>query len=255
MQVGFEEYARRYQHAAMRREDGILEVRLHTDGGPLVWGAGPHSELGHCFADIGSDRENRVVILTGTGDDFCSQVDDSWFGPMTGEKWNRIYTDGKRLLNNLLAIEVPVLAAVNGPARVHAELLVLADVVVASEHALFQDLPHFRYGTVPGDGVHVIWPLLLGPNRGRQFLLLGTKIGAEEAQRLGVVAEVHPADRTLERAWEMAGQLAQQPDVTLRYTRAAITQGLRRAVADGMEYGLALEGLGAHETWPRLGQA
>jgi enoyl-CoA hydratase/carnithine racemase len=248
--VGFEEYAERYEHVSMRREDGILEVRLHTDGGPLVWGAGPHSTLGHCFADIGSDRDNRVIVLTGTGDEFCTRLDESWSGPMTWEKWNRIYTDGKRLLHNLLAIEVPVVAAVNGPARVHAELLVLADLVVAAEHAVFQDLPHFRFGTVPGDGVHVIWPMLLGPNRGRQFVLLGTKLDAHEAHRAGVVAEVHPAGRTLARAWEIARELARQPDATLRYTRAAITCSLRRAVAEGMEYGLALEGLGAYETWP-----
>ena len=234
----------------MRREDGILELRLHTDGGPLVWGDGPHAELGHCFLDVGRDRENRLVILTGTGDRFITHVDSSWVGPMTASKWNRIYTNGSRLLNALMDIEVPVIAAVNGPATVHAELAVLCDIVLASEDAYFQDSPHFRFGTVPGDGVHVIWPLLLGPNRGRYFLLTAQKISAPEALRLGVVSEVVPGPDLSARAWELARQLGRQHDVTLRYTRIAMTEHLRRAVREGVSHGLALEGLAAAETWP-----
>lgn len=250
MQVPYEEYSTRYEHVRMRREEGVLELRLHTDGDSLVWGDGPHSELGHCFADVGNDRENRVVILTGTGDVFCTHLDDSWVGAMSAEKWDRIYANGKRLLTNLLDIEVPVIAAINGPARVHAELAVLSDIVLASDDTYLQDHPHFRFGTVPGDGVHILWPLLLGANRGRQFLMMGTKLDAEEALRLGVVAEVHPKDRVLERAWEIARTFTTQADMTLRYTRVALTHRLRRAFADDIGYGLALEGLAAHVTWP-----
>ena len=117
---------------------------------------------------------------------------------MTPAKWNRIYTNGKRLLSALLDIEVPVVAAINGPASVHAELALLSDIVIASDDSYLQDAPHFRYGTVPGDGVQAIWPLLLGPNRGRFFLLTGQRISAIEAQQLGVVAEVHPRSELLD---------------------------------------------------------
>jgi enoyl-CoA hydratase/carnithine racemase len=250
MRSTFEDYSERYQHVAMRRVDGILELRLHTDGGPLVWGAGPHTELGYCFADIGSDPDNRVIILTGTGDRFIANLDSSWVGPMTPKKWDTIYAHGKRLLINLLAIEVPVVSAVNGPATVHAELAVLGDIVLAADHAYFSDAPHFRHGTVPSDGVHVVWPLLLGANRGRYFLLTGQRIAAEEARALGVVSEVMPAGQLLDRAWELARQLARQPDTTLRYARDAFTQTLKRLLLDNVAYGLALEGLGAYASWP-----
>jgi enoyl-CoA hydratase/carnithine racemase len=243
-------YANDFAHVAMRRDDGVLEVRFHSDGSALVWGAGPHSELGRCFQAIGSDPENRVIVLTGTGDSFISALDDSWVGPMNPAKWQRIFANGRRLLTALLDIEVPVVAAVNGPASVHAEIALLSDIVVASEASYFQDAPHFRYGTVPGDGVQVVWPLLLGPNRGRFFLLSGQRIHAQEAQMLGIVAEVVPHGEEIARAWEWARELARQPDVTLRYTRAALTQPLKRAVLDQVPYGLALEGLAAHETWP-----
>jgi enoyl-CoA hydratase/carnithine racemase len=244
------EYASKYAHVAMKREDGILELRLHTNDGPLVWGAAPHAELGRCFADVAADREHRVVVITGTGDRFLADLDDSWVGPMTPEKWDGIFANGKRLLQNLLEIEVPVVAAVNGPASVHAELALLSDIVVASETAFFSDAPHFRHGTVPGDGVHVIWPLLLGPNRARHFLLTGSRLPASEAQRIGVVAEVVPPDVVLERAWELARDLARQPFLTLRYTRILLVHQLKKALDDAVGYGLALEGLAAYDSWP-----
>lgn len=246
----FDEYSNDYRHVAMTRTNGILELRLHTDGGPLVWGAGPHSELGHCFREIGSDRSNRLVIITGTGPDFICRLDDSWVGPMTPAGWERIYTDGKRLLQALLDIEVPVIAAIRGRATIHAEIAALADIVLIGRSTIFQDAPHFRHGTVPSDGVHLVWPHLLGPNRGRYFLLTGQRLDAQEALDLGVAAEVHDDDKVRDRAHELAEIITRQPDITLRLTREAFAEPLRRLLASGIGHGLALEGLAAFETWP-----
>ena len=66
----FDSYAKKYSSIHMRRENGILEMRFHTDNGPLRWGLVPHGELPDAFADVARDRDNRVVILTGTGDEF-----------------------------------------------------------------------------------------------------------------------------------------------------------------------------------------
>ncbi len=136
--------------------------------------------------------------------------------------WDHIYNDAKYLLMNHLNIEVPMIAAVNGPALIHAELAVLCDIVIASENAAFQDAPHFPNGIVPGDGVHVVWPLVLGPNRGRYFLLTGQKLSAREALDLGVVSEVVPQRAAWSRApgnWRATSSPSRRSPCAMRASR------------------------------------
>ncbi len=237
------EYFDRYPTIAFERDElGILTLRLHSDGGSVVYSPRHHSDWSRAFRDVAEDRENAVVILTGTGDEFLRQM--SWDDPLsTPHDWDRIYFEGKHLLRDLLAIEVPVIGAVNGPARIHAELAVLSDITLASTTADFQDAAHVPLGAVPGDGVHVVWQALLGVNRARYFLLTGQILTAQEALALGVVNEVVAPDRLMERAREHARKLAALPLLTRRYARVVLTQRLRRLLDEGLGYGLALEGL------------
>lgn len=123
----------------------------------------------------------------------------------------------------------------------------LSDVVLASDTAAFQDSAHFPNGLVPGDGMHIVMPILMGVNRGRYFLLTGQTLSAAEAKDWGLVNEVLPADQVLPRAWALARELTVRPTLLLRYTRLMFTEHLRKRMGDLLGYGLAMEGLALME--------
>ena len=134
-----------------------------------------------------------------------------------------------------------MISAINGPAWRHSEIPLLCDIVLAADTAQFQDSAHFPSDVVPGDGMHIVMPLLLGLNRGRYYLLTGQTLDANKAHELGLVAEVLPPDKLMARAWELAEDLARRPLLLLRYTRLLLTEYLRRQMQDLLGYGLGME--------------
>ena len=241
----FESYRDKYENVRMKREDGILEVALHTRGGPLVFNGYVHEALVDAFHDIGDDPDNHVVILTGTGEEFCAQIAPEGFDFFTPTGYDKILREGTRVLENILNIETPMIAAINGPVSVHSEYALLCDIVLAAEDAYFQDAPHPAFGIVPGDGVHLVWQEAIGGIRGRYFILTRQELDAATAKDWGAVNEVVPADKLLSRAREIGEELAKLSPLTLRYTRIALTQRLRRVIDQGVTLGLALEGISA----------
>jgi len=244
------EYRDKYRNLTFERTDGVLLVRFTTNGGPLLWSAmpdGPQHELGAAFHDIGHDPENRIVIMAGTGDRWCTDYDlDHFPDPenVTPLWWDYLYRAERDLLANLLDIPVPVISVVPGPATYHAEVPLLADVVLASDDALFRDDSHVTVGVVPGDGIQVVWRMLVGPNRARAMQYLQQSIEVDEAIRLGFVAEKHPRERLLDRAFEIARDLiARCSPVTLRNSRHAMTEYLRRSIFSEHAGSYAWEGL------------
>jgi enoyl-CoA hydratase/carnithine racemase len=239
-----------YQHEfpnarLTRTQDGVLEVALHSNGDTLIFDGHTHQQFVELFHTIGSDAENRVVILTGTGSAFMERITPDGFDFFSPQGFDKIFREGKKVLMNLLDIEVPVIAALNGPVRLHTEYILLSDIVLATPSTVFQDKPHFDFGIVPGDGVNLLWPEVIGSIRGRYFLLTRQELDAETARQWGAVNEIVPADRLLARAHEIAHGLARLPPLTSRYTRIALTQRLRRLVDEGVGYSLALEGISA----------
>jgi enoyl-CoA hydratase/carnithine racemase len=241
----FDNYRNKYENVRMKREDGILEVSLHSGGGPLVFNGYVHEALVGAFRDIGDDPENHVVILTGTGEEFCARITPDGFDFFTPAGFDKILREGTKVLENILDIQVPMIAAVNGPLTVHSEYALLCDIVLAAEDACFQDAPHPAFGIVPGDGLHVVWPEVIGEIRGRYFLLSGQTLTAAQAKEYGAVNEVVSREALLPRAWELARHMNRQSSLTLRYTRMALSTRFRRRLQEGLSYGLVLEGISA----------
>ncbi|OBR46712.1 enoyl-CoA hydratase/isomerase family protein [Paraburkholderia tropica] len=244
----FNRYKDAYANAQLTRTpDGVLEVRFHTDGGKLVFNGHTHEQFTDLFHQIGEDPENRVVILTGSGDAFMDAISPEGFDFFTPRGYDKIFREGRKILMNILDIEVPMIAALNGPVLLHSEYVLLCDIVVATHETVFQDMPHAAFGIAPNDGVHLLWPEMIGSIRGRYFVLTQQKLDAAEAKSLGVVNEIVPADQLLDRAHAIAAALAKQPPLTTKYTRIGLTQRLRRVIDEGIGYGLALEGITAAE--------
>jgi enoyl-CoA hydratase/carnithine racemase len=244
----FDDYRERFASVHMERRNRVLEMRLHTRGGPLQWTyeGGAQTDLAGAFEMVAADAENRVIILTGTGDVFCGPPATYANVPTGGpEQWEKVRENGVRLLTGLLDIPVPIIACLNGPAYRHAELALLGDVVLASEHAFIQDTAHFVNGLVPGDGVQLVLQTLLGVARTRHYLLTGQRLDARALLHTGVVGEVMPGDRLLPRAWELAEIFAARDPLVLRYTRRLLVEPVRRVVRDGLSEGWALEALAA----------
>lgn len=244
----FDTYRDAFPNARLTRKDnGVLEVALHTDGGKLLFNGHTHEQFVDLFHQIGEDRDNRVVILTGTGDAFMDAIAPEGFDFFSPQGYDKILREGRKILSNILDIEVPMISALNGPVLLHSEYALLTDIILATPETVFQDKPHFDFGIVPGDGVHLLWPHVIGSIRGRYFLLTRQLLDAQTAKEYGVVNEIVPADRLLPRAHEIADGIAALPPLTGRYTRMAITQPLRRLIDEGTGYGLALEGISAAE--------
>src|SRR5271163_5042225 len=242
----FDAYRDNFPNARLTRsKTGVLEVALHTDGGTLVFNGHTHEQFVDLFHAIGSDRDNRVVIMTGSGDAFMERITLDGFDFFSPRGYDKIYREGKKVLMNILDIEVPLIAAVNGPVRLHSEYILLADIVLATPSVVFQDKPHFELGITPGDGVHLLWQEAIGSIRGRYFIMTRQELDAQTAKEWGAVNEIVAGDKLLPRAREIAEELAKLPPLTTKYTRIALTQKLRRIIDEGVTLGLALEGISA----------
>jgi enoyl-CoA hydratase/carnithine racemase len=251
----FTEYQDRYANYRFELTDeGILLMQCHTNGESLVWDWQAHDDMSDAFADIAGDRDIKVLIHTGTGENYNAnwgrlpdgrQVTHPEYlvfdGPRGLVKLDEKAWYARHLITNVLDVDVPMISAVNGPCNIHSEVPLMGDIVLASEDAYFQDASHFPRGQVPGDGQHVIWSYLVGHNRARYFLLTGKKISAQQALAWGAVNEVLPKQRVLDRAWELARELVKRPPLTLRYTRQLFTHPLKRAFLDELGHGLARE--------------
>lgn len=240
-------YFEKYENLAFTRDDdGVLVLRFHTNGGPVVFTGQTHSDFTAVLEELSLDHDNKALLITGTGDAYMDQID----GPSLGEifkpaAWEKIRIEGAKVLQRLLDLPMPVVGVANGPATVHAEYLLLADVHIASERATYGDLPHPTFGITGGDGVHVVWEEIAGTARAKWLLWTGEQIDAQTALQWGVVSEVVPHGRALDRGIEIARTLAAKPALYRSLQKQTLNLNLRRRITQDVPFGMALEGLTA----------
>lgn len=201
-----------------------------------------HEELTALFRELTREDEARAVVLTGRGRAFSAGGDFDWLPSLDDlEKLEHLRRDAKQMIWDLLDVQLPIVAALNGPAvGLGASLALLCDVIFMAETATLAD-PHVRVGIVAGDGGAAIWPLAVGPARAKQYLLTGDAVTADEALRIGLVNRVVPASELQDEALAFAQRLAEGAPLAVQYTKQAVNKLLKDALNVAFDTSTALE--------------
>jgi enoyl-CoA hydratase/carnithine racemase len=230
-------------------DNGVATVTLNRPESKNAVHGPLHEELQHIWLDLANDYDVKVVVLTGAGDKFCVGGDvkamagsDETFG--SGRNIDRrvvTANEARRTIAYLLDLEQPVIAAINGDAvGLGATLALCCDITVAADSARIGD-PHVNVGLVAGDGGAMIWPLLVGPNRAKEFLLRGNLLRGAEAERIGLVNYAVPADEVMAKAMELADELAAKPPMAVRWTKLTVNRWLKDVYQHTFDVGIAFE--------------
>ena len=206
-----------------KRENGVALATLNRPEKRNAVDDAMHHELAELPRDADADPELKVLLITGAGRAFCAGGDFAG-GLHPGPK---MWMEARRIVDGLLDCQKPILTAVNGYAMgLGSTVALLGDVVFAARSAVFADT-HVRMGIAAGDGGQVIWPLLMGVNRAKYYLMTGERIPAEEAERLGLVNFVVDDDALLDRALELADRLAAGPSLAISASKVAVNQYMK----------------------------
>jgi enoyl-CoA hydratase/carnithine racemase len=246
------EYADKYKEwFVIDRQDGVVELRMHTNGGPAnFFGGGPWRDVwSQIWHDVGNDPENKVAIITGTGDywvdDTESKVDLHSITPA-----QRAFETQSRVMRHLegliFGLNIPTIGVLNGPAipGFHTETILFCDITLCANDAVLRD-PHVEIGIAPGAGLGMAFQMLLGAKRAAYYLYTGDPIGAETMKDIGLVNEVLARDELMPRAREIARSIAGIPDVARLMTTQIVRRPLRRRFVEDAGFHLVHEQVGA----------
>lgn len=197
------------------------------------------------------DIDVRCVILTGAGSAFSSGGDLKQMAPDVGSlrssrpvQTRRNYKYGIQRLPMLFqALEVPVIAAVNGPAiGAGCDLACMCDIRIASENARFAE-SFVKLGIIPGDGGAWLLPRIVGFSKATELALTGEQIDAQEARRIGLVSDVVAADELLAAAKVIADKIAANPPHAVRMTKRLLREGQTADLKNILEMSAAMQAI------------
>lgn len=245
-----------YEDLAVSVEDRVATVTINRPQARNTINQRLIRELRTIWDDLADDPQVHAALLTGAGPVFSLGGDVKAMSERPG---GDVLEEGevhdpmvsRRLVNRLLELDKPIVCAINGDCiGLAATIALLCDVTVMSQEARIGDTHVSRVGLVAGDGGTVIWPLLVGVNKAKEFLMRGTLLNGAEAERIGLVNHCVPAGEVLPHARSIALELAHGPTWATRWTKLSVNQVVKDRVNRLMEASMALEqvtfGLGDH---------
>src|SRR5271156_4901851 len=246
----FEEYKERFKnfYKMERRADGVILVQAHTKDGPIQLSVENHRSVGQMFKTVGADPENEILIFTGSGDEFMMDADPEGFKLEEQDldywAYEYAYKDGRINVSSLVNdLEIPTtIGAINGPGF-HTEMCLMCDITICTEDTIIYDL-HYDIGSVPGDGIHSCFQELLGVKRAAYALLTGQAIDAKKALEYGMVNEVVPREKLVERAYQLADHIMTQPRTTRRLSTQIVRRPWKKRLVDDLDGGFGIQMFG-----------
>ncbi len=232
-----------YEGLLVEKKDKVMTITLNAPESLNAFTGGMHNSMSRIWDDVNDDPEVHVVVLTGAGRAFSAggnvinmqkKIDDPG-------SWDAGMPEAKRIVFRMLECDKPIIARVNGHAvGLGATVALLCDIIIAADHAKIGD-PHVNAGLVAGDGGALIWPQLVGFARAKEYLLTGDLMSAAEAERIGLVNHVVPADQLDEKVYGLARRLASGPMKSIRWTKQTVNIPLRQLAHSMMDLSLSLE--------------
>ncbi|MBV1880437.1 MAG: enoyl-CoA hydratase/isomerase family protein [Pseudomonadales bacterium] len=221
-----------YEHLLFEHHDnGVLVITLNRPDVMNATNGRMHWELTQVWGTVAEDDDTNVVVVTGAGKAFSAGGDLNWVKGIVGqpEGIRMIQKEAADLVYNLLALEKPVISAINGVA-VGAGLAValMADISVMSETAKFTD-GHVKLGVGAGDHAAIVWPILCGMAKAKYYLMTAEFIDGKEADRVGLVSMSLPKDEVLPKAMEIANNLAAGSQHAIRGTKSTLNGWMQMA--------------------------
>ena len=227
---------------------GIGTVTMNKPDKLNAIGPEQHREMEEIWIDLARDETIKVIVLTGAGRAFSAGGDVKRMAQRAGTDFGleyalRVPQNTLRIFEHLLLVPQPIIAAVNGDAiGLGMTLALFADMSLVAEDARLGDT-HVKVGLVAGDGGAVIWPLLVGPQRAKEFLMRGKLLKGAEAAQMSLVNYAFPKDDVLNEAKRIAAEIAANPVWAVRWSKAAVNKQLKAQLNQILELSIAYESL------------
>lgn len=216
------------EHILFAVADGIATLTLNRPAQKNAMDSVMKAEIGDAIAQVRRDRGIRALVLTGAGDAFCSGGDLRGIGAagLDAEGWRNRLLDLHEWLADLIQLDRPVIAAVDGVAYgAGFSLALTADFILATPRARFC-MSFLRVGGVPDCGAFYTLPRIVGVQRAKELMLSARELGAVEAQQLGIVLEVHAPESLQARARALAASFVEAPAGAVGMTKRALAASL-----------------------------
>jgi 2-(1,2-epoxy-1,2-dihydrophenyl)acetyl-CoA isomerase len=232
-----------YEDLLLDIQDGIATVTLNVPDKLNALTLGLRRSLLRIGVDLATDDDVRVIVVTGAGRGFCSGADLASPGAEQTRRTRLAFVGSSHGSDSFFKMDKPVIAAVNGPCVGAGFSLALSmDIRIASEDARFSAV-FVRRGLVPDCGISHWLPQAVGMSKAMEMMFTGEIIGAAEAERIGIVSKVVPADELLPAAYDLANRIAAQPPVSVELSKRIAYRGVHDKVAQQIELESAAQGI------------